>query len=118
MLFEQYQWKSCLIIHQNDEFGYNGMQLLTQNFTIDFRKTLKFSLSRIVIVWANEISTRQILLNALQLNLIGHEFLWILTTTIPLQSFSLLQQENLIGILTIESSHSDSFSIKSNPMQI
>ncbi|CAF3283998.1 unnamed protein product [Rotaria sp. Silwood2] len=70
ILFKQYKWKSCIIIYENDEYGYNGMKSLSQefsamniktlekikfdikqqNFEIDFKKTLLDSSSRIIIV--------------------------------------------------------------------
>ncbi|UJR38682.1 hypothetical protein I4U23_031348 [Adineta vaga] len=127
ILFQQYKWKSCIIVYQNDEYGYNGMHLLRQklneihiktfetikfdknqqNFQIDFKKTLLNSLSRIVIVWANKISTTTILNKAWNNNLIGEDFLWILTTTIPLEYFNPVQQQKLIGILTIQPTQED-----------
>ncbi|CAF1361610.1 unnamed protein product [Adineta ricciae] len=122
ILFEQFQWKSCLIIYQNDEYGYNGMHLLSQklsekqikifetikfdinqqNLQIDLKKTLSNSLSRLIIVWANIKSTKKILNKALDKNLIGQDFLWILTTTVSLKDFNKDQKEKLIGILSIE----------------
>ncbi|CAF1565261.1 unnamed protein product, partial [Adineta steineri] len=122
ILFQQYKWKSCIIVYQNDEFGYNGMHLLSQklsemhiktfetikfdinqqNFQIDFKKILLHSLSRIVIVWANEILTTTILNKAVNDNLIDQDFLWILTRAVALESFNSRQQQKLIGILTIQ----------------
>ncbi|CAF4488151.1 unnamed protein product, partial [Rotaria sp. Silwood2] len=122
ILFKQYKWKSCIIIYENDEYGYNGMKLLSQefsamniktlekikfdikqqNFEIDFKKTLLDSSSRIVIVWANEKSAITILEKAIEENLIGPYFVWILTTTIALDYFNQRQKKELIGILTIE----------------
>ncbi|CAF4071098.1 unnamed protein product [Adineta steineri] len=122
ILFQQYKWKSCIIVYQNDEFGYNGMHLLSQklsemhiktfetikfdinqqNFQIVFKKILLHSLSRIVIVWANEILTTTILNKAVNDNLIDQDFLWILTRAVALESFNSRQQQKLIGILTIQ----------------
>ncbi|CAF5106346.1 unnamed protein product, partial [Rotaria sp. Silwood1] len=122
ILCEQYKWKSCIIIYQNDEYGYNGMKFLTQkfstmniktlekikfdikqqNFQIDFKNTLRDSSSRIVIVWTNEKSTITILEKALEDNLIGPYFVWILTTTVALYYFNQRQNKELIGILTVE----------------
>ncbi|CAF4794372.1 unnamed protein product [Rotaria sp. Silwood1] len=122
ILFQQYKWKSCIIIYQNDEYGYNGMQSLKQkfnemniktreiirfdmnsrNFQIDFTETLLNSSSRIVILWANEQSTITILNRALEENLVGPDFVWILTTTISLNNFNQRQKKELIGVLTLE----------------
>lgn len=73
-----------------------------QNFQIDFQKTLANSLSRIVILWADEKSTTAILKKAYEENVLGPDFLWILTTTIPLDIFNQRQRQALVGILTIE----------------
>ena len=136
VLFEQTKWKSCLIIYENDEFGYNGMQLLSQQLTqikiqifqmikfdryqrtfqIDFEKSLRSSLSRIVIVWANEISTIEILQKALESNFLGEDFVWILTTRIPIEYFNSTEQDKLIGLLTIESFQSNSNQILLNEL--
>jgi hypothetical protein len=122
ILFQQYKWKSCTIIYQKDEYGYNSMKLLRQkfsemhiktskiikfdmnqqNFGINFKETLLKGLSRIIIVWANEKSTIKIINKALEENLFGSNFMWILTTTIPLDHFNQKNKKHLIGILTIE----------------
>lgn len=127
ILFQQYKWKSCIIVYENEEYGYNGMQLLSkkfseahiktfetikfdmnqQNFQIDFKKTLLNSLTRIVIVWANEKSTAAILNKAFEDELIGDDFLWILTTTVSLEYFQESQQKKLIGILIIQPVQAD-----------
>ena len=121
-LFQQNKWKSCIIIYQNDEYGYNGMKLLSQKlwemnmktqetikfdisqqgFQIDLNKTLLNGMSRIVILWGNEKSTVTILNKALKESLIGSSFVWILTTTISLDHISQTDKQKLIGILTVE----------------
>lgn len=121
-LFRRYSWKSCIIIYDNDEYGYDGMKMLSQklweinirthetikfdrsqqNFQIDLNSTLLNSMSRIVIVWANKKSTVTIVNKALKESLMGSSFVWILTTTIPLDHFSQTDKEKLIGILTVE----------------
>ena len=121
-LFQQYMWKSCIVIYQNDEYGYDGMKLLTQKFRemnirhldiikfdmnqqtfqTDLNRTLFDSPSRVVIVWANEKSTITILNRALQEHLIGPDFVWILTTTVALNYFNQTQKKKLLGILTVE----------------
>ena len=127
ILFQQYKWKSSIIVYENDEYGYNGMQSLSQkfaeahiktfetikfdinqqNFQIDYKKTLFDSLSRIVVVWANEKSTIAILHKALEDELIGDDFVWILTTKVSLGHFNERQQQKLIGILTIQPVQAD-----------
>lgn len=122
ILFQQYKWKSSVIIYQNDEYGINGMQLLKEKFGevgIKTRETIKFhmneqifqinlqqtlvnSLSRIVILWADTKSTITILKQAFEENLLGPDFLWILTTTIPLDDFNQRQRQALVGVLSVE----------------
>ncbi|CAF3309520.1 unnamed protein product [Rotaria sp. Silwood2] len=126
-LFQRYKWKSSIIIYQNDDYGYDGMQFLSQkfsqtniktseiikfnmkeqNFQIDLKKTLLNSSSRIVILWANKKSTITILNTALKENLIGPDFVWILTRTISLDHFNQKQKQQLVGILTIETDKGD-----------
>ena len=122
LLFQRFKWKSSIIIHQNDEYGYSGTQLSKQQFSemnirtmdvikfdmkeqsfqIDLKKSLLNSLSRVVVVWANEKSTVAILKKALEDNLLGSGFVWILTTTVSMDYFDQKQKQQLIGILTIE----------------
>lgn len=122
LLFQRFKWKSSIIIHQNDEYGYSSAQLSKQkfgemsirtrdvikfdmkkqSFLVDLKKTLLNSFSRIVIVWADEKSTVTILKKALEENLLGLDFVWILTTAVPLDLFDQKQKQQLIGIHTIE----------------
>ncbi|CAF3907163.1 unnamed protein product, partial [Rotaria sp. Silwood1] len=134
VLFQQYTWKSCIIIYQNDDYGYSGMKLLSQkfselnikisekikfdihqqNFEIDFKKTLLDNFSRIVIVWATATSTKTILNMSIQEKLIGPSFVWLLSTTVALDDFDLRQKQELIGILTVESVEADSVDVPRN----
>ena len=122
LLFQRFKWKSSIIIYQNDEYGYSGTQLSKQKFgemrirtmdvikfdmkeqrfQRDLKNTLLNSLSRIVIVWADEKSTVTILKKAPEDNLLGLGFVWILTTAVSLDHFDQKQKQQLIGILTIE----------------
>lgn len=56
----------------------------------------------VLLVWASEKSALAILNQAFEDNLINPSFVWILTTTVTLQHFTLRQQQKLIGILAIE----------------
>ncbi|CAF1195853.1 unnamed protein product [Rotaria sordida] len=134
VLFQQYTWKSCIIIYQNDDYGYSGMKSLShkfsewnikisekikfdihqQNFEIDFKNTLLNDFSRIVIVWATATSTKTILNMAIKENLIGPSFIWLLSTTIALDDFDLRQKQELIGILTVEPVKADSVEVPRN----
>ncbi|CAF1579577.1 unnamed protein product, partial [Adineta ricciae] len=127
LLFERYKWKSSIIMHQNDEFGNDGMESLKQQFSeadirtretirlgmnvtdyqIDWVQILKASYSRIVVLWANEQLTTMVLKQAMEEDLLGSDFVWILTTNMPLTSFTLRERQKLIGILTIEPMRAD-----------
>ncbi|CAF1370247.1 unnamed protein product [Adineta ricciae] len=120
-LFIRFNWTSCIIIYQNDQFGSNGADSISDAFdknklTItdfvvfdmatasirgNFKDTLTHSLSRIVLLWADETRTSIILQTALLNDLIGPHFLWILSANIPLDSFNETYYDKLIGILTI-----------------
>jgi len=121
-LFLQFNWTSCIIIYQNDPYGTDGTDAISEAFlnqglevnklivfdiaTGEIRGDLKGSLvnsaTRIVIVWAIASSTSLILQNALDSNLLGPKFTWILSTSISLTSFNQINYPNLIGILTVE----------------
>ncbi|CAF1010573.1 unnamed protein product [Rotaria sordida] len=121
-LFIRYNWTSCSIIYQNDAFGSGGVKAINQAFNqskltvtqtvifdigyLGFRGDLKVSLvnspTRIVIVWAESIYTSIILQKALDLNLVGPSFTWILSSSVSFDSFNKTFQENLIGMLLIE----------------
>ncbi|CAF4798817.1 unnamed protein product, partial [Rotaria sp. Silwood2] len=72
----------------------------------DIRGNLKDYLAngatRIVIVWAESIYTSFILQKALDLNLVGPYFTWILSSTISFDSFNRTFYQNLTGMLLIE----------------
>ncbi|CAF1481039.1 unnamed protein product [Rotaria magnacalcarata] len=121
-LFIQFNWTSCIIIYQNDNFGTNGAKALAQVFNdygFQVRQTLVFdiaklhiqgdlqasltgSISRIVILWAQSTYASLILQFALNLDLLGPQFTWILSSEVPLNSFNQTFLRNLIGMLTIE----------------
>ncbi|CAF4470568.1 unnamed protein product, partial [Rotaria sp. Silwood2] len=97
ILFKQYKWKSCIIIYENDEYGYNGMKSLSQEFSAMNIKTLekiKFDIKQQNF----EIDFKKTLLDSSS----RPYFVWILTTTIALDYFNQRQKKELIGILTIE----------------
>ena len=127
LLFQRYEWKSSIIIYQNDEYGTDGMQSLKEKFSeigINTRETIRLemnkndsqtnwskilrnSVSRIVILWADASLTTTLLTRAMDENLLGPDFVWILITSISLDYFSRRQKQQLIGILNIEPVRAD-----------
>ncbi|CAF1453204.1 unnamed protein product [Adineta steineri] len=123
-LFIRFQWNSCIIIYQNDAFGIDGSNAINNAFnnnnltvvnqimfnidTLNFQSDLKTSSvsssTRIVILWASSIYTNLILQNALNAGVVGPQFMWILSTSISLNSFNQSFYPDLTGILTIEPS--------------
>ncbi|CAF4023918.1 unnamed protein product [Rotaria sordida] len=121
-LFIRFNWTSCTIIYQNDVFGSGGTKVISDAFntsglivrqmvafditTLSIRGDLQSLLTnvatRIIVLWAERIYTSLILQKALDLNLIGPYFTWILSTSISLNSFNQTFHENLIGMLAIE----------------
>lgn len=121
-LFKRYQWTSCVIIYQNDAYGYSGMRMISEaflknNFKVkemikfdmatgtissDFKHYLTNSGTRIVVVWAVPMSTLAIIQHALDHDLLGPYFLWILSSSLPLHSFNQTYSHKLAGMLTVE----------------
>ena len=120
LLFQRYKWTSSIIIHQNDEYGNDGMQSLKEKFSelgiktretirhdmnkneslVDWPDILRNSLSRVVVLWTDARLTTAILTRAMEENLLGPDYVWILTTTVSLNDFK--QQQKLIGVLSVE----------------
>ncbi|CAF3621430.1 unnamed protein product [Rotaria socialis] len=121
-LFIKFNWTSCIIIYQNDNFGTGGANALAQVFNDygfqvcqtlvfdiaklciqgDLQASLTGSTTRIVILWAQPTYASLILKFALNLDLLGPQFTWILSSEVPLNSFNQTFLQNLIGMLTIE----------------
>ncbi|CAF3232890.1 unnamed protein product [Rotaria socialis] len=120
-LFERFHWKSCILIYQNDAFGMGGNKIITDEFnknnlTVrgsiifsisthhmqeDFHTYLLESESRIVILWIQSNYIPVVLKEALKYDVVGPEFIWILSSSISLDSFD-RSYEKLIGLLTVE----------------
>lgn len=96
-LFKFFSWETCNLILGNDDFGYGGLKILTEEyhanitlkeriifdpqrnqFHIDLAQTIKRSWSRIVLVWANQSSLIAIIQHALNEKLLGGKYIWIL----------------------------------------
>ncbi|CAF0899854.1 unnamed protein product [Rotaria sordida] len=121
-LFIRFNWTSCIIIYQNDAFGFGGEKALTRMFhnkgliviksiifditTRQIQGNLKNELisssTRLIILWTESIYTSLILQYALDYDILGPKFTWILLSNIPLNSFDQNSYQKLIGILTIE----------------
>ena len=121
-LFVRYNWTSCTIIYQNDAFGMNGADVIRNTFvkygltvistlifdtaTLRIRGSLKETLSnsptRIVVLWAQASHSSSILQSAIDVDVAGPHFLWILSAKVALHDFSGTSYEKLIGMLSIE----------------
>ena len=122
-LFTKYNWTSCVIINQNDAFGSGGAKAIQEvfyryNLTIveniifdiatltirgDLENILRSSPTRIVLVWAQLIYTELILQNALKNDVVGPQFIWILSSPVPLSRFNQTFHSQLVGLLTVQS---------------
>ncbi|CAF1369107.1 unnamed protein product [Rotaria sordida] len=121
-LFIRFNWTSCIIIYQNDAYGFGGVKVITDAFihndlivadklifdiaTQSMRDNLKNALTssstRIIILWTESTYTSSVLQDALYSDVLGPHFTWILSSTVSLNSFNTISNEKLIGILTIE----------------
>ncbi|CAF4016375.1 unnamed protein product [Rotaria sordida] len=121
-LFIRFNWTSCIVIYQNDQFGTGGANIIKDEFhkndltvatmvvfdieTRSIRGNLSTSLiassSRIVVLWATSTYTPLILQNALDSNVLGPKFTWILSSSVRLNSFDKKFSQQLIGMLTVE----------------
>ncbi|CAF3640661.1 unnamed protein product [Rotaria sp. Silwood1] len=120
-LFLRFNWTSCIIIHQNDAYGFGGLKAITEAFapngfivtnTLVFdiskesmrdnlKNILTSSSSRIVILWVEANYVSSIVTTALYFDVLGPHFTWILSTSVPLH-FNDISVKKLIGILTVE----------------
>ncbi|CAF1452556.1 unnamed protein product [Didymodactylos carnosus] len=121
-LFIRFNWTSCIIVYQNDEFGSGGMNAISQAFSSnglaveetlifdiltlrirdDLKSTLSSSTTRIVLLWAEPSYTSLILQNALDHDVLGPQFVWILRSSVPLSSFNRTSDKPLIGMFGVE----------------
>ncbi|CAM4922473.1 unnamed protein product [Rotaria socialis] len=121
-LFIRFNWTSCIIIYQNDAFGSGGVKAITEVFynaglmitksilfdimthhtRDDLRNELISSTTRLIILWTEAIYTSLILQYAIDHDVVGPKFTWILRHNVRLNSFNRNSYEKLIGILTID----------------
>ena len=121
-LFSLYNWTSCIVIYQNDAFGSGGIKVISEAFsngkieitevivfdvtTLDFQNNLKQSLrksrTRIVLVWGKSYYTQMIVQKAIEDDVLGPQFTWILTSDISLENFDRSSFVKLNGMLIVE----------------
>ncbi|CAF1200955.1 unnamed protein product [Adineta steineri] len=121
-LFIRFNWTSCIVIYQNDDYGTGGAQALTDIFTNqnlivsqmiifdivtltirgDLKSLLKSSSIRIIILWMDSDYASVFIQNALDLDVLGPQFTWILTSTISLDNFNSTSYNKLSGMITVE----------------
>ena len=121
-LFIRYNWTSCVIIYQNDEFGSGGndairnefdkngllivesivFDLITTSIRGDLKEILLGSPSRIVILWVFEEYTPLILREAVEQDVVGPRFTWISRSKISFETFNQTSSDKLIGLLLLE----------------
>jgi hypothetical protein len=109
-LFELFKWKTCTLIIQKDDYGYGGLHILSehyhQNITIkqrltfdgktfnaNLKESLFKSLSRIVLVWAEENEATSIIERAFRDGVIGGSYVWITTDQVSLYSYYLFYKQ-------------------------
>ena len=121
-LFLRFNWTSCIVVYQNDAFGFGGVNVISEAFinnglivqdsiifdiaTLSIRGDLKDYLinspTRIVVLWAQSTYIPIILQSALTSAVVGPQFTWILSSSVALNSFHEKFHENLIGMFSIE----------------
>ena len=121
-LFLRYDWTSSIIIYQNDAFGINGAKFISEVFnelgiavrkniifdiatrTIrgDLKSLLTSSSTRVVILWVDPVYTPAAIQIALNNDVLGPQFTWILSSSIPFTSVNQTSLPKLVGMLTVE----------------
>ncbi|CAF3092436.1 unnamed protein product [Rotaria sp. Silwood2] len=103
-LFKQFEWKTCTMIFQKSDYGYGGLRILSENyhnnitikaqllfdgdkFHADLKQTLETSRSIIVLVWADEQQTTNIIKRAFEERLINTRYVWITTNKVIILSY-------------------------------
>ncbi|CAF1118793.1 unnamed protein product [Adineta steineri] len=121
-LFIRFNWTSCTIIYQNDEYGTGGAQAINEifdanNLTVseaivfdtatlaihgDLKSLLTSSAARIIILWADLDYAPLVIQKALDFDLLGPVFTWILSVPATLDSFNSTSYTKLSGMITVE----------------
>jgi hypothetical protein len=104
-LFHSFSWKKCVFILSKNSYGYGGLQLFSEEYSAnvsiqnrivfdpqheifhpDLKHTIKFSRSRIILVWADQNSVRKIIRYALDAGLVNESYIWLLTSQVIKQT--------------------------------
>jgi ABC-type branched-subunit amino acid transport system substrate-binding protein/ABC-type amino acid transport substrate-binding protein len=121
-LFIRFNWTSCIVIYQNDAFGSGGVKAIseafnknkltigemivfdisTSNISGNLRYLLNRSSIRIVLVWAIPDYITLILQQAIEDDVVGPQFTWILCGSISWNNFNQTSYNKLIGMLIVE----------------
>lgn len=121
-LFVRFNWTSCVVIHQNDQFGSGGAKAISEIFNDhgllirtmivfdiatrriqgDLKSLLLNSPTRLVLVWVDATHTSLLVQMALDSDVLGPQFTWILSYGVPLSTFNQTSHAKLIGLLTLE----------------
>ena len=121
-LFIRYAWLSSIIVYQNDAFGSGGAKSISQVFSdigVAIRQTIVFDIAtktirgdlksliassstRIVVLWADPVHTALVIQAALDNDVLGPQYMWISSSSIPLNSFNQNSLPKLLGMLTVE----------------
>lgn len=121
-LFVRYNWTSSIIVYQNDAFGSGGAKSISQVFTdigVTIRQTIVFDIAtktirgdlknliassstRIIVLWADPIHTALVIQAALDNEVLGPQYMWVLSSNFLLNFFNQTFSPNLLGMLTVE----------------
>ncbi|CAF3910688.1 unnamed protein product [Adineta steineri] len=121
-LFIRFNWTSCIMIYQNDEYGTGGASALGEIFSAnnlvvletiafdivtlaihgDLKSLLTSSTARIIILWADSDYAPLVIQKALDLDLLSPRFTWILSVAVSLDNFNSTSYDKLTGVISIE----------------
>ena len=121
-LFLRYNWTLGIIIYQNDAYGTGGARVISEAFndnglSVDqtiiyninaltlqenFKSVLLDSPTRIVVLWTSEPYTHMIIETALDADVLGPQFTWILSSDGLISVSNKTLQQKLVGILAVE----------------
>ena len=121
-LFQRYNWTSCTLIYQNDAFGSAGVKAITNAFDAtglsiqeqivfdiatktvhgDLASQLLNSASRMIVLWVDSTYTSMVLEQAAKDDVLGPRFLWILSSSIPLNKLNKNLSHAFVGMLAVE----------------
>lgn len=121
-LFLKYQWKSSIVIYQNDDFGEGGLRAIQSSFSLqnltilqdvkvdlinrrsfdELQNVVKNSATRLIILWAETTYSMNIIRYAIKVDILGPHFTWIVVNGPSLDDFHVNFSSKLIGMFSIE----------------